>query len=66
MATKMAIADLKISREKTQNSQRVAVLNAPRDISMAYADIPEPGPGEVRAARLDGLQGRTGAGRRNR
>jgi threonine dehydrogenase-like Zn-dependent dehydrogenase len=44
----MTIADLKISRQRTLNSQRVAVLNGPRDISMAYADIPEPGPGEVR------------------
>jgi len=48
MATKMEMADLKLVTEDHPNAQKVAVLNAPYDISIAYAEIPEPAPDEIR------------------
>lgn len=48
MATKMEMADLKLVDKHTPNSQKVAVLNKPYDISLYYAQIPEPGDGEIR------------------
>lgn len=48
MATTMAIADLKLVPAGTPNSQRVAVLEAPRSIVVRHALIPEPAAGEVR------------------
>jgi len=47
MATKMQIASLEFV-EKSEDSQKVAVLNSPFDISVRYARIPEPGDGEIR------------------
>lgn len=48
MATKMEMARLELVEQGTPNSQRVAVLNRPYDISVQYAMIPEPGDDEVR------------------
>ena len=48
MATQMQMADLKLVSEDHPNAQKVAVLNAPFDISIAHAEIPEPGDGEIR------------------
>lgn len=44
----MTMADLKLVAADHPRAQRVAVLNRPGDISMAYAEIPEPGDGEIR------------------
>lgn len=48
MATKMQVADLELVKEGTPNSQMVAVLNNPFDITVNYAKIPEPKDDEVR------------------
>lgn len=48
MATKMKMADLELVDSSFPNTQKVAVLNKPYDISMHFAKIPEPGDGEVR------------------
>lgn len=48
MATRMVMADLLVSQVRKPNSQRVAILNAPRQMSIAYADIPEPKADELR------------------
>ncbi len=48
MATKMSIADLELLDVPSENAQRVAVLDEPRKLSLAYANIPEPGDGEIR------------------
>jgi threonine dehydrogenase-like Zn-dependent dehydrogenase len=48
MATTMSMAELKLVPANTPNSQKVAVLDAPRSISIKHALIPEPGDGEVR------------------
>jgi threonine dehydrogenase-like Zn-dependent dehydrogenase len=48
MATQMTMARLNLVEKNSPNSQMVAVLNKPYDIKMAYAEIPEPGDGEVR------------------
>jgi len=44
----MQMADLKLVPAGHPKAQRVAVLNAPGDITMAHAEIPEPGDGEIR------------------
>lgn len=48
MPTKMAFAELNYVKEGSPNSQRVAILEKPFKMSLAYAEIPEPGDGEVR------------------
>lgn len=48
MATQMQMADLKLVSADHPKNQKVAVLNAPYDISIAHAEIPEPGDGEIR------------------
>ncbi|MDI3311842.1 MAG: alcohol dehydrogenase catalytic domain-containing protein [Thermoanaerobacterium sp.] len=48
MTTKMEMAEFEWVEKGTPNSQKVAVLNKPYDISIRYARIPEPGDGEVR------------------
>jgi 2-desacetyl-2-hydroxyethyl bacteriochlorophyllide A dehydrogenase len=48
MATKMTQADLKLIPAGQPNSQRVAILDSPRSLSLGYAEIPEPGDGEIR------------------
>jgi threonine dehydrogenase-like Zn-dependent dehydrogenase len=44
----MTVADLKLVSPDHPHAQKVAILNKPYDISMAYAEIPEAGDGEVR------------------
>jgi L-iditol 2-dehydrogenase len=44
----MIVADLKLVSPDHPNAQKVAVLNRPYDISMAHAEIPTAGEGEVR------------------
>ncbi len=48
MATQMQMAELELVSDSHPNAQKVAVLNKPYDISIAYAEIPEPGDGEIR------------------
>jgi len=48
MPTHMKVADLKLVSPEQPNAQKVAVLNRPYDISIAYAAIPEAGDDEVR------------------
>ena len=48
MATHMVVADLKLVSPDHPRAQKVAVLNRPYEISMAYAEIPEAGEGQVR------------------
>lgn len=48
MTTRMTQAALKLVDAGHPNSQRVAILDEPRRLSLAYAEIPEPGDGEVR------------------
>ena len=48
MATKMKLADLKLVDNGHPNAQKVAVLNKPYDISIAYAEIPQPNDDEIR------------------
>lgn len=48
MATTMTMADLDVYDTPREGSQRVAVLRAPGRIETAWADVPEPGDGEVR------------------
>jgi L-iditol 2-dehydrogenase len=48
MASKMQLADLSFVEASHPNAQRVAVLREPGQIEMAYAEIPEPGPEEIR------------------
>ncbi|QCW99584.1 zinc-binding dehydrogenase [Aggregatimonas sangjinii] len=47
MASQMQLANLKLVSQQSPNSQRVAVLHAPYEIGMAYAEIPEPMNDEV-------------------
>ncbi len=44
----MQLADLSFVEASHPNAQRVAVLREPGQIEMAYAEIPEPGPEEIR------------------
>ena len=48
MATKMAMADLQLVDRVGDNTQRVAVLDAPYQMSVRNALIPEPDETEVR------------------
>jgi threonine dehydrogenase-like Zn-dependent dehydrogenase len=48
MAQKMQLADLNFVSADHPNAQRVAVLHEPLQIDMTYAEIPEPGPDEIR------------------
>ncbi len=48
MATTMQMADLELVDADHPEAQRVAVLQAPGEITMAHARIPEPGDGEIR------------------
>jgi len=48
MASQMEMAELELVSANHPNAQKVAVMNAPYDISIAHAAIPEPGPGEIR------------------
>lgn len=48
MATQMQMANMNLVTKDHPNSQMVAVLNKPYDISVAYAQIPDPGDGEIR------------------
>lgn len=48
MPTHMIVADLKLVSPDHPNAQKAAVLNAPYNIAMAYAEIPNAGDGEVR------------------
>jgi L-iditol 2-dehydrogenase len=52
MASKMQLADLSFVDANHPNAQRVAVLQEPGQIEMAYAEIPEPGPDEIRIRML--------------
>lgn len=48
MATRMAQPKLKLVDSNHPNAQRVAILEEPRRILLAHAEIPEPGKGEIR------------------
>lgn len=48
MATKMQLAELELLDAPADDTQRVAVLDEPGRLSLGWAKIPEPGPGEVR------------------
>jgi threonine dehydrogenase-like Zn-dependent dehydrogenase len=48
MTTLMTQAALKLVEAGHPNAQRVAILDEPRHISLGYAEIPEPGDGEIR------------------
>lgn len=48
MATKMQMADLQLVDHEGEDTQRVAVLQAPFQMVLRYARIPEPGDGEIR------------------
>ena len=48
MTTRMAQAPLDLVDAGHANTQRVAILDGPRRLSLAHAKIPEPGDGEVR------------------
>ena len=48
MATRMAMAELKLVDATHPKAQRVAVLDAPHRIRCAHAEIPVAGPGQVR------------------
>lgn len=48
MSTRMAQATLTLVDGSGENSQLVAILDEPRRITLAYADIPEPGDGQIR------------------
>jgi threonine dehydrogenase-like Zn-dependent dehydrogenase len=48
MATRMKVAELKLVSPEHPGAQKVAVLNQPYDISIAYAEIPVAGDDEVR------------------
>lgn len=44
----MTLADLRLRAGGGPGSQRVAILAEPRRLELGYADIPQPGPGEIR------------------
>lgn len=48
MPTHMVVADLKLVSSDHPNSQKIAILNKPYDISTTFAEIPEAGDGEIR------------------
>ena len=48
MPTQMVVADLKLVPAGHPHAQKVAVLNKPYDISIAHAEIPTAGSGQVR------------------
>lgn len=48
MTTQMQMPELKLVPQDHPNAQKVAVLHKPYDISIAWAEIPEPGDGEIR------------------
>ncbi len=48
MATRMTMADLMLVDYENETTQKVAVLDAPFEMSVRNARIPEPGPGELR------------------
>lgn len=48
MPTKMQMANLEFISADHPDAQKIAVLNHPKGISVAYAKITEPGPDEVR------------------
>jgi threonine dehydrogenase-like Zn-dependent dehydrogenase len=48
MTSRMTQAALRLVDAGHPNSQRVAILDEPRRLSLAYAEIPKPGDGEVR------------------
>ncbi|MCG8306900.1 MAG: zinc-binding dehydrogenase [Cytophagales bacterium] len=48
MATQMELADLTLVDKDHPNAQEVAVLNEPYNITVAHAEIPEPGDDEIR------------------
>lgn len=48
MTTRMTQAPLTLVDPGQPNTQRVAVLEEPRRLSLRYAEIPEPGDGEIR------------------
>lgn len=48
MATVMEMAKLRLVPAGSKNSQRVAILREPYHMEIGYAEIPEPGDGEIR------------------
>ena len=48
MTTRMTQAPLKLVEADHPNAQRVAILSEPRRLTLGYAEIPEPGDGEIR------------------
>jgi threonine dehydrogenase-like Zn-dependent dehydrogenase len=48
MTTRMTQAPLKLVEADYPNAQRVAILSEPRRLTLGYAEIPEPGDGEIR------------------
>ena len=48
MPTKMVCPDMEYVEPNSENSQRVAVLDAPYKIHLDWAKIPEPSDDEVR------------------
>ena len=48
MTTRMTQAPLKLVGSGHPNAQRVAILSEPRHLTLSYAEIPEPGDGEIR------------------
>lgn len=48
MTTRMATAELRLVPAGHPHAQRVAVLEAPGQLGLAHAELPEPGAGEIR------------------
>lgn len=48
ITTQMAQASLKLVDPSHPNAQKISILDGPRSLSLGYAEIPEPGDGEVR------------------
>jgi L-iditol 2-dehydrogenase len=44
----MKAAELTLVRQRGTDTQKVAILNGPGDISIGHAEIPQPGEGEIR------------------
>jgi 2-desacetyl-2-hydroxyethyl bacteriochlorophyllide A dehydrogenase len=48
MTSKMTQADLRLVDSSHPRAQRVAILDQPRHLTLGFAEIPEPGDGEIR------------------
>lgn len=48
MTSKMTQADLRLVEESHPRAQKVAILDEPKHLALGFAEIPEPGHGEIR------------------